>query len=455
MKYPPYVEKYLKKNGGSPWSLSSMPHAPVEAAIVIPALAERDNLFQTILSLVRNRNVDLSSTLLICVINNKAVGIASESDIKNNADTMRYLDYFAGSGKDSPTPESILSSHESGEIKKSKLNMAYVDASSIGRELPSKGGVGLARKIGMDLALTTLDYEKPGARLIICLDADTLTDENYLSEINQYFRENKSEGAVLSFSHVLPRERKHIAAITCYEIFLRYYRMGLQFVGTSYAFHTIGSTMVCTAKSYTAIGGMNTKEAGEDFYFLQKLAKYTAIGEIDSTTVYPSARISDRVPFGTGRKMGEMDALGEAFFPFYDPRSFQVLRGFIALIKGAIDSGISDGEAIVDKCRKIEPLLAAFVESKNFATVWGKLKKNSPNKEKLLRSFHEWFDAFTILKLIHYLRDNGYAEMDMFQAVGGLMNMMNLDFPFHETEGANCEKGVELLHYMRALEKED
>ena len=31
--------------------------------------------------------------------------------------------------------------------------------------------------------------------------------------------------------------------------------------------------MTCTAKSYVATGGMNRRMAGEDFYFLQKLAK--------------------------------------------------------------------------------------------------------------------------------------------------------------------------------------
>lgn len=453
MKCPPYVEKYLKRHGDTRWTLSSLPHEPVESVIVIPALAERDNLFQTILSLVRNEAFDLASVLLLCVINNKPAGIAPRQDIENNMETMCFLNYLSRFANNTNIPDAILTSGEVEEIRKSNLNITYVDASSAGKELPPKGGVGLARKIGMDLALTTLDYEKQGPSLIVCLDADTLTDENYLLEISRYFRETKREVALLSFSHVLPQERRRLSAIACYEIFLRYYRLGLKYAGTPYAFHTIGSTMVCTAKSYTAIGGMNTKEAGEDFYFLQKLAKYSAIGEIKNTTVYPSARVSDRVPFGTGRKMKELDASGEAFFPFYDPRSFQILRDFVATIKGAVNEGVSEGEPILDKCRVIEPLLADFLEARNFASVWGKIEKNSPNKEKLLRSFHEWFDAFTILKLIHYLRDNGFIERGMFQAVSGLMARMNLKFPFNEADGENCEKAVELLQYMRSLEK--
>lgn len=455
MKYPPYVEKYLKRDARGPWSLAFLPPEPVEAAIVIPSLAERDNLFQTILSLVRNRNVDFRSFLLVCVINNRPAGVARQEDILNNADTMRYLHYLAGWGQASCIPESILSPADAEEIRGSGLSITYVDASTAGKEMPPKGGVGLARKIGMDLALTVFDYEKEGKRLIICLDADSLVDENYLYEISLFFRENKSEAAVISFSHVLPDNRRRLSAIACYEIFLRYYRVGLQFVGTPYAYHTVGSTMVCRAKSYTAIGGMNRKEAGEDFYFLQKLAKYSGIGEIKTTTVYPSARVSDRVPFGTGRKMGEMAHCDDEFFPFYDPRSFQVLRDFIVLMRDAVQEGGREGRALLEECRKIEPLLADYLDSKHFDSVWEKLVKNSPNQEKLLRSFHEWFDAFSIFKIFHYLRDNGYSEVNMFQAVGSLMKMMKVNFPFNNVEGENCDNAVELLQFMRKLEKEN
>jgi len=54
--------------------------------------------------------------------------------------------------------------------------------------------------------------------------------------------------------------------------------------------------MICTVDSYIAVRGMNRREAGEDFYFLNKLAKLGDIGQIHATTVYPSARPSRRVP---------------------------------------------------------------------------------------------------------------------------------------------------------------
>ncbi len=42
---------------------------------------------------------------------------------------------------------------------KSRLNISFIDACKRGKEMDDKnGGVGLARKIGMDLALTKFDY---------------------------------------------------------------------------------------------------------------------------------------------------------------------------------------------------------------------------------------------------------------------------------------------------------
>jgi len=64
-----------------------------------------------------------------------------------------------------------------------------VDAATERKEFnDDEGGVGLARKIGMDTALQIFDYSIPGKKLIISLDADCLVEENYLSEISYFSR---------------------------------------------------------------------------------------------------------------------------------------------------------------------------------------------------------------------------------------------------------------------------
>jgi len=42
---------------------------------------------------------------------------------------------------------------------------------------------------------------------------------------------------------------------------------------------------------------MNRKQAGEDFYFIQKLMPLGGYFALNSTAIYPSPRESSRVPF--------------------------------------------------------------------------------------------------------------------------------------------------------------
>ena len=65
-----------------------------------------------------------------------------------------------------------------------------------------------------------------------------------------------------------------------------------------YVFHTVGSAMAVKALPYVKAGGMNRKQAGEDFYFIQKLVPSGGYFNLNSTTVYPSPRISFRFHSG-------------------------------------------------------------------------------------------------------------------------------------------------------------
>lgn len=53
---------------------------------------------------------------------------------------------------------------------------------------------------------------------------------------------------------------------------------------------------------------------------MQKFIELNSLGEINETVVYPSARISNRVPFGTGRAMQKL--LGES--PEWFTTSFEI-----------------------------------------------------------------------------------------------------------------------------------
>ena len=160
------------------------------------------------------------------------------------------------------------------KIYKSGLKIGLIDASSAGKELPQKdAGVGLARKIGMDLALLILDYNSPRKKILICLDADCTVDKIILTEIVNNFNARNLSAAVVNYSHRIENCNEELKAIICYEIFLRYYELGLKYAKSPYAFPTIGSTIACDYESYIKSEGMNKRKAAEDFYFLEKLAK--------------------------------------------------------------------------------------------------------------------------------------------------------------------------------------
>ncbi len=168
-------------------------------------------------------------------------------------------------------------------------------------------------------------------------------------------------------------------AIICYEIFLRYYVLGLNFANSEYAFHTIGSTMLCTPEAYVKVEGMNKRKAAEDFYFLEKLAKIYPIGELKSTFVYPSKRGSWRVPFGTGRSVDRYLSNSRDEYLLYDPKSFVVLKTWLQVFN---DNSISNQIDLIRISQNIHPALSDFLSQQDFGNFINKvlLKNNNPNE---------------------------------------------------------------------------
>jgi len=412
------IEKYLRNYAvGDKWQLVSKTRGSVDNVVVIPALAEKESLFRTLASLSENGQSGLDRTLIICVVNNRGRHITSLEDIGNNQETIRLLQSLM----ESDIPVDDLSNPYIDKIYRGNLKIAYVDASSPGLEMPDKnGGVGLARKTGLDVALKVFNYKEPGVKLLFCLDADTLVEKNYLSAVRTFFERERTTTAVVAFQHQDADEPSVQAAICCYEIFLRYYVLGLSYADSMYAFHSIGSTMVCTADGYTTVRGMNRREAAEDFYFLNKLAKIGSVGLVNTTRVYPSARPSNRVPFGTGQRVIRFLKGGQDEYMLYNPQVFWILREWLRLVPSCLDK---DANEVLALAEKIHPLLESFLRVNNFGRTWHRLRENSKRSDGLFRQFLFWFDGFKTLLLIHHLTENGIPRIEMFDALQKLLKM--------------------------------
>lgn len=436
---PETVIDYLEKKGSKRWNLEWSASSGIQDVIVIPAICEFENIKRVLLSLAQNDKSCLQKSLIIFIINNS---VSSESEIKQ--DNLKSINLL----------REIISKSSSEEIAKtiwsSGIQIGFIDASTESKEFAvDEAGVGLARKIGMDTALRVFDYSTPGKKIIISLDADCVVEENYLSEIVNSFAKNNFSVANVEFEHNFSEDGVNKLGIISYEIFLRHYVAGLLFAKSHFGYHTIGSTLVCDHEAYIKAGGMNTKKAAEDFYFLQKLAKHYTINRIGSTKVRPSARESWRVPFGTGRTMIDISSNKKNIL-LYDPDIYIVLKNWLELLHS--DLSLSPSLMMIES-KKIYPELFNFLESRGFRRDWEKILENSKSPKQINYQRNNWFDAFETLKLIHHLRDTSFPMIDIDSGVKKLFKVVQHSVNFELADEKNTIEDLYAhLSELRLLE---
>lgn len=397
---PKELDAYLRQRAvQGPWQLSGAPGQGYRGAIVIPSLAEGISLQKTLASLAENPALDLSRFLVIVVVNQR--DNAEDAQSACNQEDLAWLAQVAN---------------------RSELQLAWVDAASPGQTLPQRhGGVGLARKIGLDLALTRLDWSRPP--LLVWLDADTLVEPTYLPAIQQHFADSPAGAATLPFCHQPAENSHHQAAIDRYELFIRSYALGLATAGSPYAFTAVGSAMACRADTYLRCGGMNRRQAGEDFYFLQQAVKTDGVATLCGTCVYPSSRVSERTPFGTGRNITQQLSQAEPLL-FYPLEAFQILHSWLALIQQSPQ--VPAGQ-LLDHASQTSGILAEFLEECSFTATWACLQANHTAPQQRLRAFHGWFDGLKTLRLVHRLCDNGFERQPPERVLRHLFSWCDLD----------------------------
>lgn len=402
MNPPPTVAQYLAKRGvQEPWQLSGTEGCGYLGAVVIPSLAEGDSLFATLESLAANP-AELCARFLVVVVINQTEQ-APETDALQNQQDLKRL---AETNSHWPFP------------------LAWVDACSPGRELPRKrGGVGLARKIGMDHALSCLDWNREP--LLISLDADTLVEPSYLPCLCDHFARTNHGAAVLPIRHQPAANETHQLAIERYELFLRSYVLGLAVANSPYAFMTVGSAMACTAEAYLKCGGMNTRSAAEDFYFLDKLAKTCGVRQVNGTTVHPSPRASQRVPFGTGRSI-TTQLSGDTQVAFYPVMPFLILQQWLKLVS---DNPAATADRLLADATKIDPDLGVFLTETGWLDTWPKLQRTHRQATARLTAFHGWFDGLKTLRLIHHLCDQAAPRSTQETVLVDLFALADLPCP--------------------------
>ena len=160
-------------------------------------------------------------------------------------------------------------------------------------------------------------------------------------------------------------------------------------------------TIICRVDAYIAVGGMPKRKAGEDFYFMQSLAKYTDIFYIDDILVFPSSRNEKRVYLGTGARMVEYERTNSFKNLFFKDSSYNIIKQIIFLAEKNYNKPYTlfNKELTANFNNKV----CNFLNKHNLNDTWEKFTLNSKSKKQFMIFFHQWFDALKIIQLLKYI----------------------------------------------------
>lgn len=363
-----------------------------EITIVIPSFYEK-KLMDTLHSL--NNCIPIDPIPNVIVVLNHPVSASKE--VKN----FHQRQY-----------ETLLSQMRSGMDDNKTLdniNLSVIRAFDLTSEAE---GVGAARKIGMDQALRDF-CRKAENGFIICLDGDCLVDKKYLQSWQELVHQETLTG-IASYQHQTDGNEELNMGIKHYELYLRMYRMGLKWCNYAYPYDTIGSCMGTRASLYAMIGGMNRRKAGEDFYFLHKCFPHGNVKEMKNGMVYPSARVSERVPFGTGRAQQEWKK-NKKYETTYHNHCWATIRKFLSQLETLWKP---------DKNFQYPEEFRDYIPEDNFRDRIEEMLSKSNDYRTFEKHFFQWCDGFMVMKLLNHLRDNYFGKQPIVEAGNDLLNKM-------------------------------
>ncbi|MDA3890821.1 MAG: glycosyltransferase [Salinivirgaceae bacterium] len=391
-------EDYLNKQNYDSNLIKDEPHNDLQLAVIIPAYNE-PNILHTLNSLTNCSPAPFPIEVLILINHSE---VAEPNIVEQNNKTFIEVNKW-------------ISSNSTSHLR---FHCIFKD------DLPEKhAGAGLARKIAMDETIRRFNAIENEAGIIASLDADTLVSQNYLTEIQKAFYQNKKLNCfTFNFEHNRDDSlsEENLNAIILYELYLRYFKQALKYTGFPYAYHTIGSCFAVKAEAYVKQGGMNRKQAGEDFYFLHKIFPLGGIQELNQVTVYPSSRISDRVPFGTGPALKKI--IEEGNFLSYQPEFFEHIKVFFSSINSLFNCKKNELEQFH---QSLHPTLQNFISVDEFALRILEINTNSTNLKTFNQRFFNWFDALKIIKYLNFVHSSS-RRISLQKAVVTFLSFENI-----------------------------
>ncbi len=374
------VFKYLEKYSEIDIHRLTLPAKTFEQALVIPAYDE-DIRFLDTTRLKENPNV-----LAIIVVNRP-----ENASSKSTRRTFELLHDLK---------------------KRNSSNLFVID--KVNEPLNSKQGVGLARKIGTDLAVKMYASQQIKNPWIRQTDADASLDRKYFKTTMPI------EGAVVYRHKHHTTDSKISPAIALYDAHMAYYVSALKQQGSLYAFPSLGSTIAIHASTYAQVRGYPKRNAGEDFHLLNKVAKVKNVHYSDESTVVLDARISDRVPFGTGPSIKKIlriledDPQGMGYLS-YDYRIFVLLGNALKQL-----------ERRARTRSEMEPTTRSILDELGFGKIDQILHTKYRSIGQRQEILKQWFDGLKTLRFIH-AAEKIYPKLPLLSSLQSLPRMIRAE----------------------------
>lgn len=296
--------------------------------------------------------------------------------------------------------------------------------------LPAKQGVGLARKIGCDIAAGLIDKKIINSPWINNTDADTLLPPDYFHRLHGIdgsavvypFKHFGDETECSAITNATLTETTLTEATLRYEQSLHYYVDGLTWAGSPYAFHTIGSCLAVHSVHYCSVRGFPKRAGGEDFYLLNKLVKLAPVRPLPGEPIKIQARHSDRVPFGTGPAVKKMTTLKKPDeHHTYDPQVFVELK---ILLESLSNYWIFRNRS--ESClHNLSQESREVCQTMKFDRLFSHLSRQANSRESALLHIHHWFDGFRTLKFIHLLQSTYYPAQPLHRVLLQAKNLLS------------------------------
>jgi hypothetical protein len=405
------VTKYLARYAEPEAALVAGLPGDFGHALVVPAYGEGESLFKLLASVPGGPQGDV---LIALVLNARA---ASPDKVhEGNKITRRRL------ADSLPTPLVLSEDPPIRAYPLPRGRLLLIDRAMRGHFLPEGQGVGLARKIGNDTVLALAAAGRLRSAWLHNTDADTVLPDDYFEQLRGVDPEEVGS-AIYSFDHAFDSDPILAEAGRLYEISLRYYVLGLAWAGSPFAYQSMGSCLAVPAPAYAQVRGFPKRNAAEDFYVLNKLAKVGSIVRLAGSPLLAEGRPSDRVPFGTGQALLDLTAKrgGLSAFRLYHPLIFGHLAGWLRVLAAIARSGGDVGKSL-EELPSATPYFQADLLRDSlerigaFAAIRDAIGR-SRDGSTLLRHLHTWFDALRTLKLVHALRDGGLRSLPWREAL--------------------------------------